>query len=144
MLTVTVSARSKDLSLDKAWKLLTDIEKYPQRIKYVKKVVVHDTGVGSQWDDITTILWIPLKMPHTVISSKKNREYSFEVPLLFGGIMKQKYCLSSESATSTLIYCSITYDLGLKILNRTIGLILKRRLKSMLESSLEKFGGEII
>ncbi len=144
MKTVNVVAQTKNLSLDSAWKLITEIEKYPQRVKYVKKVKVYGAGVGSQWEDLTTILWIPLTMRHTITSFKKNEEYGFTIPLSFGGVMKQNYIISKEKRDAVTIKGSITYDLGNKFLNNTIGSILNRRLKKMLLSSIRNIDGEVL
>ncbi len=143
MTTITVTALSKNITLEKAWEFLTDIEKYPQRVKYLKKVKIYGTGKGSRWDDITTILWIPLKMRHTVTAYEKYHHYCFELPLFFGGTMKQEYLLSEKNRNDTIIKSTITYDLGNKFLNNTIGTILKYRLKKMLESSIKNTGAEI-
>ncbi len=133
---------SKNISLEKAWDLITDIEKFPQRVKYVKKVRVFGTGVGSEWDDITTILWIPMRMRHTVKSFDKNKEYSFIIRFLSNGHMEQKYAISQKDGKS-IIQALVTYDLGNKLLNMTLGSILKKRLENMLVSSFQKTGGEV-
>lgn len=137
-----IAARSKNISIEKAWEIVTDIKKYPQKVKYVKKVEVYGVGEGSQWDDITQILWIPIKIRHTVTSVIKNREYVFAIRLYFGGVMKQKYTLSKEN-NETIIQGIITFDLGSKLINNTLGVILKHRLKKMLISSFQIFGGEV-
>lgn len=137
MNTIKITLQSKNLTLEKAWKLITEIEKYPQKVKYVKKVEIYGEGVGSKWDDTTTILLIPLKMRHTITSWDKNKEYSFNIPLYFGGYMKQKYILSQKDKI-VIIEGLITYDLGNNFLNKTIGAILSRRLKTMVLSSFEK------
>lgn len=144
MKTVKVETQTKNLSLEKAWELITDIEKYPQRVRYVKKVKVRGAGVGSQWEDLTTILWIPIKMQHTITSFKKNKEYGFTIPLSFGGIMKQNYIISKEKQNAVTIKGSITYDLGNKFLNNTIGSILNRRLKKMLLTSIRNIDREVL
>jgi ribosome-associated toxin RatA of RatAB toxin-antitoxin module len=136
-----VAGRSKNISIEKAWQIVTDIEKYPQRVKYVKKVEIYGIGEGSQWDDITQILWIPIKIRHTVTSAIKNKEYEFSIRLYFGGTMKQKYTLSKENQ-ETIIQGIIIFDLGNKLINNTLGVILKHRLKKMLVSSFQIFGGE--
>lgn len=144
MKTVRITACSTKISLENAWNLITDIEKYPQRVKYVKKVKVYGRGVGAFWEDITSILWIPIKIQHTITAYKKNKEYSFTIPLSFGGRMTQKYMLLKENPKKIIVKGLITYDLGSKILNDTIGTILKPRLKKMLISSLQGVGAEII
>lgn len=129
--------------LEKLWNLITDIEKYPQRVKYVKKVKVHGTGLGSKWDDITTILWIPMRMRHTVNAFNKNKEYGFIIPLRFNGYMEQKYTLFRNDEKS-IVEGVVKFDLGNKILDKVLGSVLKKNLKTMLESSFQKQGGEII
>lgn len=143
MKTINITLHLKNMPLNKAWDMITDIEKYPQRVKYVKKVKVYGAGLGSEWDDVTTILWIPMRMRHTVNSLIKNKEYGFTIPLYFGGTMVQKYTLSEKDHES-VINGSITFDLGNKILNAALGPILENRLKNMLISSFQKTGGEII
>lgn len=133
---------SKNISLEKAWDLITDIEKFPQRVKYVKKVKAFGTGVGSEWDDITTILWIPMRMRHTVKSFDKNKEYSFIIRFLSNGYMEQKYAISQKEGKA-IIQALVTYDLGNKLLNMTLGSILKKRLENMLVSSFQKLGAEV-
>jgi len=139
---IKITMHSKNISLEKAWDLITDIEKFPQRVKYVKKVKVFGTGVGSEWDDITTILWIPMRMRHTVKSFDKNKEYSFIIRFLSNGYMEQKYAISQKDGKST-IQALVTYDLGNKLLNITLGSILKKRLENMLVSSFQKTGGTV-
>lgn len=143
MKTIKVTAKSNKISLENAWSLITEIEKYPSRVKFVKKVKVYGRGEGSRWDDVTTILWVPLTMHHTVTSYKKNKEYSFKIPLGLGGKMRQKYILIKETPNTIKVDGSITYDLGSKLLNKTIGIILQRRLKKMLVSSIQNIGGEV-
>ncbi len=143
MTTTEITIDAKNIPLQRAWDIITDIEKYPQRVKYVKKVKMFGEGVGSEWDDITTILWIPMRMRHKVSSFNKNKEYSFIIHFLANGYMEQKYSLSQKNEGS-IIHALIKYDFGNKFLNVTLGSILKNRLKNMLVSSFQKLGGEIV
>lgn len=143
MRSVEVKAKAKNITIEEAWKLITDIENYPKRVKYVKKVKSYGTGVGSQWDDVTAILWFPLTLHHTVTACKKNKEYSFMVPLQFGGKMYQTYTLVKEPSGSVKFNGIITYDLGNKILNNTIGTILDGKLKKMLVSTVRTIGAQV-
>lgn len=143
MTTTEVIVHTKKIPLEQAWDIITDIDKFPQRVKYVKKVKVFGTGIGSEWDDITTILWIPLQMRHTVKSFNKNKEYSFIIRFHPGGYMEQKYSLSQKDQGS-IIQALIKFDLGNKFLNTTLAPILKKRLRNMLTSSFQKLGGEIV
>lgn len=142
MKTIKITLHSKNTPLEKTWRILTDIEKYPRRVKYVKKTKIYGTGIGSRWDDITTILWIPMRMRHTVKSFDKNKEYSFIIRFLANGHMEQKYEISQKDGTA-IIQALVTYDLGNKLLNMTLGSILEKRLKNMLVSSFQKTGGEV-
>ncbi|MBU3978980.1 hypothetical protein KJ980_04995 [Patescibacteria group bacterium] len=142
MITIKITGHSNKIDLETAWNKIIDIEKYPQRVKYVKKVKVHNTGLGSKWDDITTILWIPIKMRHTVNYLQKNKEYGFKVYMYFGGCMEQKYTLSQKDK-KLIIHALITFDLGNKLLNASLGFVLKKRLRNMLISNFKKNGAEI-
>lgn len=143
MTTTRVTVDAKNIPLEKAWEIITDVEKFPQRVKYVQKVKVFGEGVGSEWDDITTILWVPQKMRHTVTSLKKNSEYAFIIHFLAKGSMEQRYTISQKDQGS-IIQAFIKFDLGNKFLNKTLGPILKNRLENMLVTSFQKLGGEII
>jgi ribosome-associated toxin RatA of RatAB toxin-antitoxin module len=143
MTTIEVTTHTKNIPLEKAWDIITDVEKFPQRVKYVKKVKVLGEGTGSEWYDLTTILWIPMWMRHKVTALKKNNEYGFIIPLSLGGYMEQKYSLSPKNEGS-IIQALITFNLGNKFLNATVGVILENRLKNMLTFSFQKLGGEII
>ena len=145
MNTVEVTMQINRLTLDEIWDILTDIEKYPQRVKYVKKVKIRgELKEGTCWEDTTAILWIPQKMTHTITSFKKNKEYSFSVPLYFGGIMTQTYQISTGQQKATLIKGTISYDCKNKFANRLTKIILNPKLKDMLESTFKSFDGNIL
>lgn len=143
MRSVTLTVRTEKHAIDEVWDLLTDVEKYPQRVRYVKQVKVYGRGEGSRWDDTTTILWVPMKMKHTVISLRKNKEYSFEIPLYPGGGMRQKYTLMQGGRKSVIIKANITYTLGNRFFNGVFGGLLNKRLKNMLESTIQFVDGEV-
>ncbi len=141
---VEVIARFRKMSIEAVWQILTDVEKYPQWVCFVKRVRVYGTGEGSRWDDVTVIAWIPLTMRHTVISCKNNKEYTLILPLYFGGHMKQEYTLSRDNDGYSLLKALITYDFGNKFLNNMVGVILNPRLRKMLETSFCNIGAEIV
>lgn len=143
MTTIKITIFYKNTPPKKTWDMITNIEKYPQYVKFVKKVKLYGTGIGSQWDDITTILWLPLKMHHTVNSFLENKEYGFIVHLPIGGYMEQKYTFSQKDQ-GTSIQALVTYDFENKFFNATIGSILKGRLENMLISTFRKTGAEIL
>lgn len=144
MYSLKITAVSEDISTEKAWTLLTEIETYPKKIKFIKKVKVYGTGKGSRWDDLTTILWIPLLMHHTVTSFKQNAEYAFHIPLKTGGFMDHKYIITKNNQKGAKVDMIVTFDLGNKFLNITLGILLKQRLKDMLISSIMREGTGII
>jgi hypothetical protein len=145
MKTVSVRVRSTKISIDKLWQIMIDIEKYPQRVKFVRSTTVYGKiEEGAVWDDTTTILWFPLRLKHVITDFKKNSEYSFDLPLHFGGWMRQRYTLKEESSKAVIITGTITYDLGNPVLNVVFSSLLGMRLKNMLESSVQFVDGEVI
>lgn len=141
MESVKIKAQTESLTREKVWDLLIDIEKYPERVKFVKKIEIHGVGKGSKWDDTTTILWLPLTMHHTVKNFVKNEEYSFSLPIWGGGSMEQAYTIKEEGK-KVIVEAVVNFTLGHEIFNLTIGKILKARLKEMLISAVLSVGGE--
>jgi uncharacterized membrane protein len=141
---MSITVRSTKVPVEKVWEALIDIEKYPERVKFVKKVKIYGQGEGSRWDDTTTILWFPLTLKHTITALKKNKEYSFEIPLSSTGVMRQKYLIRQDNGEGVIVEGTISYDLGNKLLNMTLSPILKKRLRNMLESSVRFIEGEVI
>jgi len=79
--------------------------------------------VGSEWDDITTILVILFEYG-TQSLSQKNQEYGFIIRFHYGGYLEQKYTLSQKR--SRINDTGIAYiRFGNKFLNMTLGSILK-------------------
>ena len=142
MITVKVTTFNKNMTLEEAWKMLSDIQKYNQRVKFVRKVTLYTNTKGTYWDDITTILWIPLKIKHKITSMKKNQKICYDTKLPLNGFMKQNFALSKNDK-NVFIEGTINFDLGNKILNNTLGIILKKRLTEMLGHGFLNLGGEI-
>ena len=74
MIIIKVNALSKNITLEETWELLSDIQKYNQRVKFIRKVTLYTNAQGKYWEDITTVLWIPMKIKHKITSMKKNQE----------------------------------------------------------------------
>lgn len=140
---IKVSVDQKlNIPLNSLWDLLTNIKIYPKNVKYVKSVKISGPlKVGKEWEDITTILWIPMRVKHITTEVVENKKLSLEVPLPFGGKMLQSVNLEGGNQNCR-IWGGINFDLGNPVFNLIIGPILKKRLQTMLLSALEKVRNE--
>ncbi|OGY23898.1 MAG: hypothetical protein A2172_05185 [Candidatus Woykebacteria bacterium RBG_13_40_15] len=127
-----------NMGADRLWHLFIDISNYPKYVKYVRSVEISGAlSAGKEWHDLTTILWIPMRIKHKTIRMIKNKSISFEAPLPFGGKMLQSFDVC-ETGIGSRVWGEIHFDLGNPIANLLVGPILKARLKDMLISTLEK------
>jgi ribosome-associated toxin RatA of RatAB toxin-antitoxin module len=131
------------LSIDHLWSLLLEISNYPKYIKFLQKaeLVGGRIEVGAVWYDWTTILFLPMKIKHTVVSITPKEEIGFDVDLIFGGIMQQRFVFSPRGS-STQIQGQISFDFRNKLVDKILGQFLQKRLQEMLEGSLENFKKE--
>jgi len=136
---IKVSVDQKlNIPLNSLWDLLTNIKIYPKNVKYVKSVKISGPlKVGKEWEDITTILWIPMRVKHVTAEVVRNKKLSLEVLLPFGGKMLQSVNLEGDNQNCR-IWGGINFDLGNPVFNLIIGPILKKRLQTMLLSTVEK------
>lgn len=120
------------------WDLYADIRNYPQRITFVKNVVLPEgIRVGALWYDTTTILLIPMKIPHIIVAWDEKRRIVYEMQLPLGGSMKHVYTLT-PSKTGTKLSADIEFFLGNQVVHFLLGPLLEKRLRHMLTSSYEK------
>lgn len=129
-----------NLSEEELWQLFIDISNYPKYIKFVQKTELKSEKLipGAIWYDWTTILFVPMKIKHIVVSVKPRSEIGFDVTLIFGGIMQQRFSFSGDS-NRTLIKGQISFDLKNNFMSKILGGFLQKRLQEMLEGSLENF-----
>ena len=130
-----------NMPVKEVWKIIEDVEHYPEHVKYMHKAKLSGPfGVGSQWVDVTTVLWIPMAVTHKVAKLKENKEIVFDISLPFGGRMIQTVILNGDQKTPEVVG-EIDFDLGNPLANFLVGQILKRRLQDMLASTLKKVQG---
>ena len=105
---------------------MTTLEEYPNWCKFCIKMMPTQIKEGAVYHDITTLLWIPLKIKHVVIKMDPHKEFHTFVPLPFGGKMWHKFSFLQEDDKAVMI-SEITFDLGGKLRNATIGHLLENR-----------------
>lgn len=129
-----------DLPVAKVWQLLTDPDYYPRYVKFVKKIYgPKEFRVGTEWKDLTTILWVPGKVLHRVAVLDKFKALGFDVPMPFplGGEMIQRVYFT-EKGTKTKFNASIKFKFNNKLMDILVTPILKKRLKEMMMYTVEK------
>ena len=116
------------------WQILTDIASYPQRARYCQRVYnITDIKVGGGFDDVTTILWLPLHMHHQFTRVEVNKALAFDLPLQFGGNMTQTYELVHQDSGINIVI-TIEFDLRNRLYDMLIGRLLQNKLQKMLVS----------
>lgn len=134
-----LNIRTEDL-----WRVLIDIKNYPRYVKFLKHTAVNGKiKVGTRWDDVTTILWIPIPVRHKIIKLDPHKEFSFFLSLPIHGTMTQTYRLKKDGK-NTLVNAEISFDLGSFLENFLLGTLLEKRLKVMLLDTLENIKKSII
>jgi len=129
-----------DLPVSRVWQLLTDPDYYPKYVKFVKKVYgPKEFCVGTEWKDLTTILWVPGKVIHRVTVLDKNKLLGFDVPMPFplNGTMIQRVYFE-ENGTKTKFNASIKFKFNNLLIDVLVTPILKRRLKEMMMYTVER------
>lgn len=119
------------------WQQVVDINNYPKYFKYMQSAkLLGSAEVGAQWEDLTTILWLPMKIKHKITKLDENKEIAFEVALPTGGEMYQKMVLEGDNGV-TKVFGEIKFELGNKWIDFFLGPILEMRLKKMVSSAYE-------
>lgn len=132
-----------DKSPDAIWSMLINIHDYPKYVKFVHKVESPpDLRIGDDWFDLSTIVFLPLNIKHTVTEMEPKRKLAFLVPLIFGGKMKQSFLLTQVNR-GTDVRVEIAFDLGNPVFNQIIGPLLERRLMVMMNDTLKNLGRKI-
>ena len=127
-----------ELSREALWRILADISQYPYHVTFVKDTILYGiTRVGTNWDDITTILWVPLRMRHIITTMDQHRAFAFDLILPLGGTMRQEYVLH-DVANETVLIVSVHFDLGNKLANVVVGPLLERRLRRMFSDTFTR------
>lgn len=120
------------------WKLFCDIPSYKKHVAFVQKVVApKEFKEGMVWYDITTVLWIPLKVYHRITTIEDNY-LRFDLSGVGIRSETEEIRLSLISSTVTKIIITITFDLGF-ILNLLLGKLVQKRLYIMCDKTAREF-----
>ena len=129
---ILVKSTSKTLSQKDLWDVVTALEKYPTWCKTCIKMIPTTLEVGAIYHDITTLLWVPLKIKHVVMKMEPHKEIHIFLPLPGGGKMWHKFMLQ-QKGKEVLLISEITFDLGNKLKNATVGYLLEKRWIELIE-----------
>lgn len=121
---------------DQIWPRLEDINNYPAYIKFCHKAELNGPFVsGSTWYDWSSVVIIPLKITHEIISVVPKKEIIYRIKLPSNGELWQKLILNTEEG-KTRVSLEVTIEFGSKILDIIIGPLIYYRNKVMLEATL--------
>ncbi|HSX09373.1 MAG TPA: hypothetical protein VLF93_04415 [Candidatus Saccharimonadales bacterium] len=137
---IHIQARSSIHSHKDLWKIMTAIEDYPTWCKFCKKMLTKDIKVveGTVFHDVTTLLWIPLTIKHVITKVKPHEELHFFLPLPGGGKMWHKFTFKQKGKYSYMT-SEIIFDLGSRLRNATVGRILEKRWRQLIEEGFPGF-----
>src|SRR5579862_9534631 len=128
---LVMEAKSKKFSHKELWLAIADLEKYPEVVKYCKKITVTEIKEGGTFQDVTTLLWIPMKITHVITKLKPHEEIHFFLPLPGGGKMWHKFSFKQDGEHGLMI-ADISFDLGNELYNATVGYLLEKRWEALL------------
>jgi hypothetical protein len=123
---IKMQARSTTLSQKDLWAIMTKIEDYPKWCKFCKSMVITEFEEGAVFYDVTTLLWIPIKIEHVITKIKPYEELHFFLTLPRGGKMWHKFSFKQEGNIGYMTI-EVTFDLGNKFKNATAGHVLEKR-----------------
>jgi ribosome-associated toxin RatA of RatAB toxin-antitoxin module len=138
MRTLALKGSTNTLSVDDLWSRISNIDDYPQAIKFCQKVESVDAKAGGYYIDTTTLLWVPFTIEHHITHMNYHEEVRYFLPLPLGGKMWHVFKVGEEGGR-TQLEAEITFDLGNAIFNHTVGRVLKRRLRTMCIDSFPEF-----
>jgi len=126
---------------EEAWEYFADIQNYPKRVTFLKKIILIDeVGEGGTWFDVTSILWIPAKVKHETTIFLPPKQIGFEV-FVPGGKMFHMYSVTGAKH-SAKVTAEIRFVLH-PFIDIFMGSILQKRLTVMLESTLDNMKKEL-
>ncbi len=126
------------LPVSDVWSLITNLDLYPKFVKFVKSVSYSKKlQKGSGFHDVTTIMWVPIRVHHHVEVFEVNKTLGFYVKMLFNGFMRQRVYLTSKGNTTT-IEQTVEFSFNNPLLDFLAGPILEKRVKEMLYHIVQK------
>ena len=130
---ILMQARSKTFPLDAMWDRIIDLENYPKWVKYCKSMHVTEVKEGAIFHDVTTLLWIPLKVKHIITKIKPFEELSFFLTLPGRGKMWHTATFKQEDNYAQ-IQAELIFDLGNRFFNATVGYVLEKRWENLMRN----------
>ena len=129
-----MEAKSIKLSQKDLWRIVTTIEDYPTWCKFCQRIIAAPSKIeeGAVWIDVTTLLWIPLKIKHIVKKVRPYEELDVFLPLPIGGKMWFKFCFKQKGKYSYMT-SEVSFDLGHRLIDETVGRILEKRWRELLD-----------
>lgn len=123
---IIIHSKSDTLSHKELWKIMTTLEDYPKWCKFCKSIISSEIKEGEIFYDTTTLLWVPLKIKHTITKIKPYEEIQYFLELPGKGKMWHKFTLQQKDKETHLI-SEVSFDLGNRLRNATVGHILEKR-----------------
>jgi ribosome-associated toxin RatA of RatAB toxin-antitoxin module len=133
---IVLQAKSKKHSHKELWKTVADLEKYPEWIKFCREMRVKQVEEGQTFHDVTTLLWIPMEIEHVITKLKPHDEILFFMTLPGGGKMWHRFTFRQEDKYGHMT-AEITFDLGNKLYNATVGYVLEKRWRQLLKQGFD-------
>jgi ribosome-associated toxin RatA of RatAB toxin-antitoxin module len=142
MKTIMLRGSTTELTLDEMWHRVSDVQAYPQRIKYCRKVWDVDFREGGGYTDTTTLLWWPIKIRHHIAKVQYPTQIVYDLHHQDPGWTSTQTFTFSAEGDRTMLQAEVTYHFDNPIFDRTFGLILRPRLVQMLRSAFPEIPGE--
>ena len=124
-------SKSKTFSKEAMWNRMITLEDYPKWWKFCKSVTYTEIKEGAIYYDVTTLLWIPIKIKHIVTKIKPYEELGLFLTLPFVGRMW--FTLDfKQQGKDAMMNTEIKFDLGNKFYNATVGYVLEKRWEDLM------------
>jgi ribosome-associated toxin RatA of RatAB toxin-antitoxin module len=123
---------------EKAWSLITKVKDYPKIMPFTYSVTAtHDPlKKGSSWSDITTILWIPLRMTHHIYRYDAHHSLGQRIDLPFRAELDEQFRLKTHGE-STEVFVTVTFHPGEIPLSPMILSIWEKRMKYLVQTAVQ-------
>lgn len=122
-------------SAKRIWPIMSDINNYHKYIKYCHhSKLVGSFKEGSTWYDWSTVAFLPLKINHEIIKIIPNKKIVYLIKSPFGEIWQT---ISIKERRETRVKLEIVIDSPNRLVENTIGLLVYKRNKQMLEETIK-------
>src|SRR5579862_9036733 len=103
MHSVSVTVKTKE-DPNIFWDKIMDVKNWDKLIKFVKKIYIKNPVlINTNFYDVTTIFWFPVKIEHTITEIEKNKKFYMEANLPFhNGKMFQTIDINTSHQTSII------------------------------------------